>query len=109
MQYTYRSIEDAYGPMGFVVSDRDEDLFRLINRDEAEQLVNMLNELARLRESARWRSVEEGLPDADGRYAIWYSPVWGMCACWFLIKNGKFEGLDTDPPTHWQPLPEPPQ
>lgn len=70
MQYSYETIHDTYGPICHVVKDRDKDLFRLINRDEAEQLVNMLNEFAYLREENFFLKARYAMhsPKMDGEH-----------------------------------------
>lgn len=104
MEYSCTTVRDTYGPICHVVKDRDKYLFRMIDRDEAEQLVNMLNELARLRDATRWRSVGEELPEESGNYATWH-PGEMPYARMYWADVRRFEGPT---PTHWQPLPAPP-
>ena len=50
-----------------------------------------------------WISVEEQLPEKDGRYLV----VEGLDYHWIVI-NSTMQGKFDYNITHWQPLPEPP-
>ena len=70
----------------------------------------LLEENARLRDATRWRSVGEELPEKDGCYFVHYqgnADAFTLAHYWRDVRL--FEGLELDQPTHWQPLPEPPQ
>lgn len=112
MEYSCTTVRDTYGPICHVVKDRDEYLFRMIDRDEAEQLVNMLNELARLRDATRWRSVGEELPHPTNVVLAWCNYLTPTDAPFKAFYDlGKWWTDEGDPVgvDYWQPLPAPPE
>jgi hypothetical protein len=68
-------------------------------------------ELATLKEAAQWIPVEERLPPEPGWVIAWNKLTKSSPACWhgafWTTETG--EVWDNHLPTHWRPLPQPPE
>jgi hypothetical protein len=76
----------------------------------------MLDEIDRLRALTQWRPIESALK--DGREILGYCPaparehytMFAVDVVYWDDADGEWVGVLTDePPTHWMPLPNPPE
>ena len=98
------------------MTDREQQRKDLIERLEGwgptsqftshEAIDGLLGDLLAYLKSDGWISVEDELPEWEGRIVIGYfpSPPWGMKT----QKSVTMRDDDWQYVTHWQPLPEPP-
>ena len=76
---------------------------------ERNMLMNTVSKMCG--KTPRWISVEERLPDKNGKYLVhahhWVEGVKPIIRC-SLWLNGKWDKYDAYTVDHWMPLPEPP-
>jgi hypothetical protein len=69
----------------------------------------LYNDGYRKQSEAEWISVEERLPDGNGRF-LTVDGKGNMMTCYFGGRFGWFASVcDKNAITHWMPLPEPPK
>lgn len=58
-----------------------------------------------------WQPIETAPRDGSDVLIGGYYPngVWFVSMGWFSEDRGYWSGHKIDPPTHWMPLPQPPQ
>ena len=85
--------------MGFIIQENSP-LSKISSQDVAESLYN-----AGYRKQSDWISVDERLPERNGRYLVHCDLKIDNLVC--ILCYNKVDGFD-ETVTHWMPLPEVP-
>lgn len=94
----------------------DDELLELYYQDEqpppyAKMYHDSLETIEQLQATQQWISVSERLPENDiDCWVLTYHPDRAVeIIKWYQSRWRGCDGLDDDNPTHWMPLPQPPE